>query len=162
MTSKPTSDYHTSPIDYAFDSQHIWHPYSSMQQSQAVTGVVAADGCELILDDGRRLVDGTSSWWACVHGYNHPSIVAAMQTQLHTLSHVMFGGITHPPAIELSKRLVAMTSESLTKVFLADSGSIAVEVALKMALQYWQGKQQPQKQRVLTVKMAITVILLPQ
>lgn len=152
MTSKPTSDYHTSPIDYAFDSQHIWHPYSSMQQSQAVTGVVAADGCELILDDGRRLVDGTSSWWACVHGYNHPSIVAAMQTQLHTLSHVMFGGITHPPAIELSKRLVAMTSESLTKVFLADSGSIAVEVALKMALQYWQGKQQPQKQRVLTVK----------
>ncbi|WP_394203559.1 adenosylmethionine--8-amino-7-oxononanoate transaminase [Shewanella waksmanii] len=144
--------YHNGPIDYQFDSEHIWHPYSSMLHSQAVTGVVAAQGCELILDDGRRLVDGTSSWWACVHGYNHPVIIEAMQTQLHNLSHVMFGGITHPPAVALCKRLVAMSSDSLTKVFLADSGSIAVEVALKMALQYWQGQNQPQKQRILTVK----------
>lgn len=115
-------------------------------------GVVSASECELTLDDGRQLIDGTSSWWACVHGYSHPSIVDAMQAQLNTLSHVMFGGITHQPAISLSKKLIDITSDNLTKVFLADSGSIAVEVALKMALQYWQGRNQPQKQRILTVK----------
>ncbi|MCG9696422.1 adenosylmethionine--8-amino-7-oxononanoate transaminase [Shewanella sp. Isolate11] len=115
-------------------------------------GVVSAKGCELILDNGQALIDGTSSWWACVHGYGHPSILDAMQNQLNHLSHVMFGGITHHSAINLSKKLVAMTSENLTKVFLADSGSIAVEVAMKMALQYWQGRNQPNKQRILTVK----------
>jgi adenosylmethionine-8-amino-7-oxononanoate aminotransferase len=141
-----------STIDYAFDAQHIWHPYTSMTQSLPVYGVVSAQGCELILDNGKVLIDGTSSWWSCVHGYSHPTIVAAMQQQLSQLSHVMFGGITHQPAIEASKRLVQMTSANLTKVFLADSGSIAVEVALKMALQYWQGRQQPQKQQIMTVK----------
>ncbi|PKG77146.1 adenosylmethionine--8-amino-7-oxononanoate transaminase [Shewanella sp. Actino-trap-3] len=141
-----------STIDYAFDAQHIWHPYTSMTQSLPVYGVVSAQGCELILDNGKVLIDGTSSWWSCVHGYSHPTIVAAMQQQLSQLSHVMFGGITHQPAIEVSKRLVQMTSANLTKVFLADSGSIAVEVALKMALQYWQGRQQPQKQQIMTVK----------
>ena len=145
------SDTNTT-IDYAFDQQHIWHPYTSMTQSLPVYGVVSAQGCELTLDSGKVLIDGTSSWWSCVHGYSHPTIVAAMQQQLSTLSHVMFGGITHQPAIETSKRLVQMTSANLTKVFLADSGSIAVEVALKMALQYWQGRNQPQKQRIMTVK----------
>jgi adenosylmethionine-8-amino-7-oxononanoate aminotransferase len=139
-------------IDYAFDAQHIWHPYTSMTQSLPVYGVISAQGCELTLDDGKVLIDGTSSWWSCVHGYSHPTILAAMQKQLSQLSHVMFGGITHQPAIETSKRLVQMTSDNLTKVFLADSGSIAVEVALKMALQYWQGRNQPQKQRIMTVK----------
>ncbi|MBB1362203.1 adenosylmethionine--8-amino-7-oxononanoate transaminase [Shewanella sp. SR44-4] len=139
-------------IDYAFDAQHIWHPYTSMTQSLPVYGVVSAQGCELTLDDGKVLIDGTSSWWSCVHGYSHPTILTAMQKQLSQLSHVMFGGITHQPAIETSKRLVQMTSDNLTKVFLADSGSIAVEVALKMALQYWQGRNQPQKQRIMTVK----------
>lgn len=139
-------------IDYEFDKQHIWHPYTSMTHALPAFGVVSADGCELTLDNGKRLIDGTSSWWACVHGYSHPYIVNAMQSQLQTLSHVMFGGITHHPAIEVSKKLLAMTSANLTKVFLADSGSIAVEVAMKMALQYWQGRQQPNKQRILTVK----------
>ena len=141
-----------TPIDYEFDRQHIWHPYTSMTHALPAFGVVSADGCELTLDNGKRLIDGTSSWWACVHGYSHPYIVNAMQSQLQTLSHVMFGGITHHPAIEVSKKLLAMTSANLTKVFLADSGSIAVEVAMKMALQYWQGRQQPNKQRILTVK----------
>ncbi len=142
----------TANIDYEFDKQHIWHPYTSMTHALPTYGVVSAEGCELILDNGQRLVDGTSSWWACIHGYGHPHIVNAMQQQLTRLSHVMFGGITHNPAIEVSKKLLAMTSDNLTKVFLADSGSIAVEVAMKMALQYWQGRNQPNKQRILTVK----------
>ncbi|UCX05194.1 adenosylmethionine--8-amino-7-oxononanoate transaminase [Shewanella glacialimarina] len=141
-----------STIDYAFDRQHIWHPYTSMTQSMPVHGVVSGQDCELVLDNGRKLIDGTSSWWACVHGYGHPHILAAMQQQLHQLSHVMFGGITHQPAIDTSKLLVEMTCSRLTKVFLADSGSIAVEVALKMALQYWQGRNQPNKQKIMTVK----------
>ncbi|EGM69730.1 adenosylmethionine-8-amino-7-oxononanoate aminotransferase [Shewanella sp. HN-41] len=141
-------------LDFDFDSAHIWHPYTSMTHSLPVFGVHSAKGCELELVDGRRLVDGTSSWWACVHGYGHPEIIGAMEKQLHQLSHVMFGGITHAPAIELCKKLIEMTCEPLTKVFLCDSGSIAVEVAIKMALQYWQGQQQErtQKQRILTVK----------
>lgn len=139
-------------IDFAFDKAHIWHPYTSMNSPLPTYGVIAASGCQLTLNDGRKLIDGTSSWWACVHGYSHPHILAAMSAQMQQVSHVMFGGITHQPAIELSKRLVAMTCDSLTKVFLADSGSIAVEVALKMALQYWQGRNKPEKQRILTVK----------
>ncbi|WP_297893386.1 adenosylmethionine--8-amino-7-oxononanoate transaminase [Shewanella sp.] len=139
-------------LDFDFDSAHIWHPYTSMTHSLPVFGVHSAKGCELELVDGRKLVDGTSSWWACVHGYGHPEIISAMEKQLHQLSHVMFGGITHAPAITLCKKLIAMTCEPLTKVFLCDSGSIAVEVAIKMALQYWQGQEKPQKQRILTVK----------
>ncbi|MDH1470817.1 adenosylmethionine--8-amino-7-oxononanoate transaminase [Shewanella sp. GD03713] len=144
-------------LDFDFDSAHIWHPYTSMTRALPVFGVHSAQGCELELVDGRKLIDGTSSWWACVHGYGHPAILAAMEQQLHQLSHVMFGGITHKPAITLCKKLLAMTCEPLTKVFLCDSGSIAVEVAIKMALQYWQGQDLPlaqkaQKQRILTVK----------
>ncbi|MEJ6522174.1 adenosylmethionine--8-amino-7-oxononanoate transaminase [Shewanella bicestrii] len=144
-------------LDFDFDSAHIWHPYTSMTRALPVYGVHSAQGCELELVDGRKLIDGTSSWWACVHGYGHPAILTAMERQLHQLSHVMFGGITHEPAITLCKKLLAMTCEPLTKVFLCDSGSIAVEVAIKMALQYWQGQDLPlaqkaQKQRILTVK----------
>jgi adenosylmethionine-8-amino-7-oxononanoate aminotransferase len=144
-------------LDFDFDSAHIWHPYTSMTRALPVFGVHSAQGCELELVDGRKLIDGTSSWWACVHGYGHPAILTAMEQQLHQLSHVMFGGITHEPAITLCKKLLAMTCEPLTKVFLCDSGSIAVEVAIKMALQYWQGQDLPlaqkaQKQRILTVK----------
>lgn len=149
-------------LDFDFDSAHIWHPYTSMTRSLPVFGVHSAKGCELELVDGRKLVDGTSSWWACVHGYAHPKILTAMEKQLHQLSHVMFGGITHEPAIELCKKLIAMTCEPLTKVFLCDSGSISVEVAIKMALQYWQGQswqgqsihgeERQLKQRILTVK----------
>ena len=151
--------------DFAFDRDHIWHPYSSMSYEDQPTqdlvshprifGVKSAEGCQLTLSDGRKVIDGTSSWWACVHGYGHPDILNAMSAQLQQLSHVMFGGITHQPAIALCKQLVAMTSPSLTKVFLADSGSIAVEVAMKMAIQYWQGvdaNHSDTKQQILTVK----------
>lgn len=141
-----------NPIDFQFDQQHIWHPYTSMLRALPVYGVSSAQGCELTLDDGRTLIDGTSSWWSCVHGYGHPHLLEAMQAQMHTLSHVMFGGITHAPAVELARQLVAMTPERLTKVFYADSGSVAVEVAMKMALQYWQGQGKPQKQQILTIK----------
>ncbi len=138
--------------DFDFDRKHIWHPYTSMNQAFPVIGVESADGCDLTLNDGTKLVDGTSSWWACVHGYNHPKIISAMTEQLNKLPHIMFGGITHTPAIELAKKLVDMTCEPLTKVFFSDSGSIAVEVAIKMALQYWQGVGKINKQKLITIK----------
>ena len=140
-----------TPADLAFDQHHIWHPYTSMSQPLPVYPVVAAAGCELQLADGRRLVDGMSSWWATIHGYNHPRLNQAMKQQIDSMSHVMFGGITHPPAVELCRKLVAMTPAPLECVFLADSGSVAVEVAMKMALQYWHAKGDP-RQRFLTFR----------
>ncbi len=140
-----------TPADLAFDQHHIWHPYTSMSQPLPVYPVVAAAGCELQLADGRRLVDGMSSWWATIHGYNHPRLNQAMKQQIDNMSHVMFGGITHPPAVELCRKLVAMTPAPLECVFLADSGSVAVEVAMKMALQYWHARGEP-RQRFLTFR----------
>ncbi|VFP82294.1 adenosylmethionine--8-amino-7-oxononanoate transaminase [Candidatus Erwinia haradaeae] len=129
--------------DLAFDKRHVWHPYTSMTQPLPTYPIVSASGCELILRDGRRLVDGMSSWWAAIHGYNHPTINQAMHKQINEMSHVMFGGITHPPAVELCRRLVALMPSDLECIFLADSGSVAVEVAMKMALQYWQASGRP-------------------
>ncbi|WP_312744737.1 adenosylmethionine--8-amino-7-oxononanoate transaminase [Cedecea neteri] len=140
-----------TPDDLAFDQRHIWHPYTSMSQPLPVYPVVAAAGCELQLADGRMLVDGMSSWWAAIHGYNHPRLNQAMKRQIDSMSHVMFGGITHPPAIELCRKLVAITPAPLECVFLADSGSVAVEVAMKMALQYWHARGEP-RQRFLTFR----------
>lgn len=137
--------------DLAFDSRHIWHPYTSMTKPLPVYPVVSAEGCELRLASGEHLVDGMSSWWAAIHGYNHPRLNAAMKTQIDQMSHVMFGGITHPSAVALCRKLVAMTPEPLECVFLADSGSVAVEVAMKMALQYWQAKGES-RQRFLTFR----------
>ncbi len=137
--------------DLAFDSRHIWHPYTSMTKPLPVYPVVSAEGCELHLASGEHLVDGMSSWWAAIHGYNHPRLNAAMKTQVDLMSHVMFGGITHPSAVALCRKLVAMTPEPLECVFLADSGSVAVEVAMKMALQYWQAKGES-RQRFLTFR----------
>lgn len=137
--------------DLAFDKRHIWHPYTSMTSPLPVYPVVSAQGCELQLASGEQLVDGMSSWWAAIHGYNHPRLNAAMKSQIDQVSHVMFGGITHPSAVALCRKLVAMTPEPLECVFLADSGSVAVEVAMKMALQYWQAKGEP-RQRFLTFR----------
>ncbi|PDO86958.1 adenosylmethionine--8-amino-7-oxononanoate transaminase [Kosakonia pseudosacchari] len=137
--------------DLAFDTRHIWHPYTSMTSPLPVYPVQSAQGCELILSSGEHLVDGMSSWWAAIHGYGHPAINAAMKAQIDAVSHVMFGGITHQPAVDLCRKLVAMTPEPLECVFLADSGSVAVEVAMKMALQYWQAKGEP-RQRFLTFR----------
>ncbi|ATM88843.1 adenosylmethionine--8-amino-7-oxononanoate transaminase [Yersinia enterocolitica] len=140
-----------TPSDLAFDQRHIWHPYTSMTDPLPCYPVVAAEGVELQLADGRRLIDGMSSWWSAIHGYNHPALNQAAHQQLDKMSHVMFGGITHPPAVALCRQLVSMTPAELECVFLADSGSVAVEVALKMALQYWQAKGE-RRQRFLTLR----------
>lgn len=135
-----------------FDKQHIWHPYTSLSHPSPVFPVVSASGVRLKLADGRELIDGMSSWWAAIHGYNHPALNAAVTTQLSAMSHVMFGGLTHQPAIDLATTLIDITHEDLQHVFFADSGSVAVEVAIKMAIQYWASQGQPKKQRLLTIK----------
>ncbi|HGV3502553.1 TPA: adenosylmethionine--8-amino-7-oxononanoate transaminase [Providencia stuartii] len=137
--------------DIAFDSQHIWHPYTSMSHPIPAYPIVAAHGVELEMADGKKLIDGMASWWSAIHGYNHSELNQAVISQLNQMSHVMFGGITHPPAVNLCRQLVAMTPDPLECVFLADSGSVAVEVALKMALQYWQARGE-KRQRILTLR----------
>ena len=136
----------------ALDQQHVWPPYASMDNPPPAYPVVSAHGVRLTLADGQELIDGMASWWCAVHGYNHPYLNAAMHQQISDMSHVMFGGITHAPAVTLAKRLVDLTPKGLDKVFFADSGSVAVEVAIKMALQYWHSQHQAKKNRMLTIR----------
>jgi adenosylmethionine---8-amino-7-oxononanoate aminotransferase len=136
----------------AFDREHVWHPYAPMPASAPVHPVVSASGVRLTLADGSSLIDGMSSWWAAIHGYGHPALDAALTDQLNRMAHVMFGGLTHPPAVRLAELLIDITPASLTKVFFADSGSVAVEVAIKMALQFWRSQGRPERHRLLTVR----------
>ena len=135
-----------------FDKNHVWHPYTSMSKPLPSYLVESANGVHINLASGEKVVDGMSSWWSVLHGYNHPELNQALIDQTQKFAHVMFGGLTHEPAITLSKTLIEITPSGLNKVFLSDSGSVSVEVALKMSLQYWHSKNKPEKHKVLTVK----------
>ncbi|MBA6224749.1 adenosylmethionine--8-amino-7-oxononanoate transaminase [Colwellia sp. MB02u-18] len=135
-----------------FDKNHVWHPYTSMSKPLPSYLVESAEGVHITLASGEKLVDGMSSWWSVLHGYNHPELNEALIKQTEKFAHVMFGGLTHEPAIELAKTLIELTPEGLNKVFLSDSGSVSVEVALKMSIQYWHSKNKPEKHKILTVR----------
>jgi adenosylmethionine-8-amino-7-oxononanoate aminotransferase len=136
----------------ALDRAHVWHPYASMLDPVPPLPVAGAAGVRLRLADGRELIDATASWWTAIHGYRHPVLDSALADQAKTLPHVMFGGLTHAPAAALAELLVQVTPEPLRHVFFADSGSVSVEVAIKMAVQYWHSRGRPAKSRLLTVR----------
>ena len=134
------------------DKLYVWHPYASAFDKNPIYPVKKAEGTFIYLETGEKLIDGMSSWWCAIHGYNHPVLNAAAKDQIDRMSHVMFGGITHAPAVSLCEKLVDITPQGLNKVFLSDSGSVSVEVAIKMAFQYWISQGQPEKNKLLSLK----------
>lgn len=158
MTLNPDYSFQSSCEQaLAYDKKHLWHPYSSMQKEEEPTAmnvwpVESAKGVYLTLADGTELIDGMSSWWCTVHGYSHPRLVQAITEQAQKMSHVMFGGLTHEPAINLAQKLVQLTPNGLEKVFISDSGSVAVEVAVKMAIQYQQARGKSEKTKLIALQ----------
>ncbi|KPV94595.1 Adenosylmethionine-8-amino-7-oxononanoate aminotransferase [Pseudoalteromonas sp. P1-9] len=138
-------------IDLDFDKNHLWHPYTSMINPLPVYPVTHADGVHIHLETGEKLIDGMASWWSVLHGYNNLELNNAIKQQVDKMSHVMFGGLTHQPAVDLGKKLLDITPQSLTRIFLADSGSVAVEVAIKMAMQYWRSKGNMRKNKLMAL-----------
>ena len=136
----------------ALDEAFIWHPYARMPAVPPAVPVVSASGVHLRLEDGRELIDGMSSWWCVIHGYNHPVLNAAVGAQLESMAHVMFGGLTHEPAVRLAQELVRISPDGLNTVFFADSGSVSIEAAMKMAIQYWHARGLPRKRRFLSLR----------
>jgi adenosylmethionine-8-amino-7-oxononanoate aminotransferase len=136
----------------AFDKEHVWHPYSSVTAPITAYPVISAQGVRIRLEDGRELIDGMASWWSAIHGYNHLLLNQALRDQLDAMAHVMFGGLTHKPAAQLAARLIDVTPPPLQHVFFADSGSVAVEVAIKMAIQYWYAQGQTGRSKLLTIR----------
>jgi adenosylmethionine---8-amino-7-oxononanoate aminotransferase len=136
----------------ALDAERVWHPYSALPAAMPSLPVVSAEGVRLRLADGRELIDGMASWWCAIHGYRHPSLDEAVRAQLGRMAHVMFGGLTHEPAVALAERLLALAPAGLERVFFADSGSVAVEVALKLCMQYQRARGRDSRTRMLTVR----------
>ena len=136
----------------SIDQDSIWHPYSAMHSGLPVYHVISAKGVRLKLSDGNQLVDGMSSWWCAIHGYNHPQINKTLELQLKQTAHVMFGGLTHTPAIKLTEKLLSIVPDKFDAIFYSDSGSVAVEVAMKMAIQYWHAKGKPERQNFVSLR----------
>ena len=136
------------------DRQFVWHPYTQMKTAPPPLSIVRGQGVYLYTEDGRKLLDGTSSWWVNIHGHSHPRLNQAIADQAKILEHVLFAGATHEPAVELAERLVGLLPAGLTKIFYSDNGSTAVEVAVKMAVQYWRNQGQPARQRIVALPHA--------